>query len=149
MSGTLWYVTDYCDETMPCAPTLEGWAEWLSKPDLDWSRPEPAAHGDTFQATTMERHDDVVAEWTGEAWTITPEPPPGADFFAVTTGGGGWDADMSGETPLDALGDEEARQYHGDGPVDLACCTQIETDFLLRFEITPAGSRLYSLGPVQ
>mgnify|MGYP001604638441 CR=1 FL=1 len=42
VSGTRYYIEDYCDEVVPCDCTLEAWAEWLSKPEEGWRRDEAA-----------------------------------------------------------------------------------------------------------
>ena len=146
---TLWYIEQYTDETMPCAPTLEAWAQWLAAPDKDWGRDTPASEGDTFKAYTFLRHDDVVAQLTPDGLVLTPEPHPGADFFAVAFAGGGWDAEASGDTPIDALGGDDAAEYHGDAPVDLAVCTQTPGYRRLRFTIGDDGPTLIDEGPEQ
>lgn len=93
-SERAYYLTDYSDEIVPCDCTLQGWANWLSKPDPDWQRSEPAVDGDRFSATVLRFCDDIIATHGAHGWTFSREPDP-ADFMAVRYGEGlGWSADM-------------------------------------------------------
>ena len=47
-----YYLTDYADEIVPCDPTPDGWAKWLSDPDL--GQMKAAAIGETFAAASLE-----------------------------------------------------------------------------------------------
>lgn len=95
MTVGLIYLDDYSDEVCPCQPTLEGWADWLSKPALDWGRRKAAKDGDTFHAGTIQLYDDIVATMgTDGKWAFSATPPEDADHFAVRYGPSlGWDAD--------------------------------------------------------
>ena len=46
MEETLYYITDYSDEIVPCDCRLQSWADWLSRPDENWDRAAPAVDGD-------------------------------------------------------------------------------------------------------
>ncbi|BBD01864.1 hypothetical protein [Sphingobium sp. YG1] len=89
------YLDDYSDEVCPCQPTLQGWAEWLSKPALDWGRRKSAKDGDTFTAGTIELYDDIIATKGDDGkWAFSGSPPDDADHFAVRHGlASGWDVD--------------------------------------------------------
>jgi hypothetical protein len=117
MGKLLFYIDQFTDETMPCAPTLEGWAAWLNAPDPDdgWLV-EPAKNGERFEGHVSERVD-VVATWNEEkeAWGFDPPNVP-CDWCAQTYGPEhGWDAEMIGGTPADCLDDAER-----DEPIDMA-----------------------------
>jgi hypothetical protein len=91
---TYYYLLDYCEEVMPCAPTLEAWAEWLSEPDEDWHRQTPAEDGDAFACAAF----DVTyhkATLDGSSWSFSP-PLPEAYGSAVPSYGedSGWNADL-------------------------------------------------------
>lgn len=93
----LYYVERWSDEVMPCAPTLEAWANWLSAPASDWNRDAAAVDGDRFETAVMKMGEDVVATRGDEGWEFSHSPE--ADFFAVRWGAGcNWDADsISGD----------------------------------------------------
>lgn len=100
MSESYIYLHDFADETMPCAPTLEGWAAWLAKPDFDWDRDQPAKDGQAFVASVMDVSDHTVTlnncddEPTGEDLTFSPAPPTRFDYLVIREGpGSGWDVD--------------------------------------------------------
>lgn len=112
----LYYVAQWSDEIMPCAPTLEGWAEWLSKPDEQWNRSEPAVDGERFETSVMQMGADVIATRNEDGWKFSDEPK--ADFFAIRWGPGlRWDADsISGD--LESL--QESLDDGDDQPVYIA-----------------------------
>lgn len=153
MGETLYYLSDYADEVMPCQPTLESWAQWLAGPDPEWGRDEAARPGDTFEATTMVRHANITVRIGETGVEVLSQPPASADFFAVAPGFGGWDAECSGETPAQALGADsdlaQARDWYGDDPVELACCTQSSVPIRLRFDIQDGKPVLIVEGAVQ
>lgn len=101
--SVLYYIERWTDEVMPCAPTLEGWAEWLSKPDESWGREASTEDGERFETDVMLMGADVVATRGDDGWQFSHEP--NADFFAIRWGPGlGWDADsIAGD--LESLGD--------------------------------------------
>lgn len=116
MSETLYYVEDFSDEVIPCAATLEAWAEWLSKPDSEWGRDEPATDGESFRVNVMRLEDDIIATRTADGWSFSREVPPDAHIIAVRYGPGlGWSPDAMVETEADLRellavdGDEEER----------------------------------------
>lgn len=92
---TSYYLDPWNDEVLPCDTTLEGWAEWLSKPAEDWNRPEPARDGETFTASVVAWGDDIVAtRREGGEWTFNRPLPADASILAVRFGEGlGWDYD--------------------------------------------------------
>jgi hypothetical protein len=146
----LYYLRDYTDEVMPCAPTLDAWAQWLAAPDENWSRPEAAKPGETFVCDLMERLPNISATLKDGAWT-TPAFDAGAgfqgaSFFAVAEGQW-WDIEQSG-------GDVEAAlcEYATDGSdgeaVDLVVCRDLPA-IMVRFEVGAGGPRLVEEGPVQ
>lgn len=99
------YLDDYADEVCPCAPTLEAWAAWLSKPAPNWNRPDPAKSGDQFQASALDMSDDIIAtQDSAGKWSFSHTPPEGTDFFACRyTEGLGWDADSIHNTLGDMI----------------------------------------------
>lgn len=121
MGTLLYYLDDFTDESIPCSPTLEAWAEWLASPidENDEIRVKPlAASGERFACTVAERFD-AVAEYfpddDGGEWRI--EPDLAHDWAAVTFGAGsGWDCDSVGDGAQSLLADWLDR----DSPVDLA-----------------------------
>ncbi|WP_010184759.1 hypothetical protein [Sphingomonas sp. PAMC 26605] len=90
---TYYYLEDYSDEIIPCDPTLDSWAKWLSKPDHEWHRPQSAADGASFKASVLRMSaTDLVATRTDDGWAFDRDITP--DFIAVRWGRGmGWDAD--------------------------------------------------------
>jgi hypothetical protein len=116
---TLHYLDDFTDEIMPCAPTLEAWGEWLSRPDASWPHDVPA-DGDTFSGYTALDLGSINA-WLDEGGALCHDPiPEGASWFAVRTGfgGGGWGPTLSGDSPGDACRDLGLRD---DDTCELAC----------------------------
>lgn len=116
---TFYWISAYADECVPCDCSLEGWAEWLSKPDEDWGRPNPAKDGDTFKAQSANRTDHTVTLAAGEM-TFSPELADDWTYLALCySAGGGWNADSISET-LDGFHEivEEAADADPDsGPV--------------------------------
>lgn len=92
---TSYYLDPWNDEVIPCDTTLEGWAEWLSKPAENWNRPEPARDGERFTASVVSWDVDIVAtRREGGEWTFNREIPAHASILAVRFGEGlGWDYD--------------------------------------------------------
>lgn len=106
--ATYIYLDDWTDETMPCAPTLQGWAEWLSKPDTDWNRDEAARDGEEFATSSLRVLIDLKVVRTADGFQF--DDPPRETTVAFLRYGGpetGWDAEQStypgatspGETP--------------------------------------------------
>lgn len=113
---TVYWLFDYSDEIVPCDCSLEGWAEWLSKPDEEWNRPEAANDGDAFKATkgTITYHAaSASADECG--WTFDPPLPDSYDSLVVAYGvGKGWDADDMVENLGDLI---DSLKFHGDSVV--------------------------------
>lgn len=100
--GRCYYLSDFSDESCPCEPTLEGWAEWLAKPSEEWGRAAPEADGKTFTAYVLRFQEDVIATPKDGEWRLSRDIA-GLDFLAVRFGPGlGWSADdiVSDETEL-------------------------------------------------
>lgn len=102
---TLYYLDAFTDEVMPCGPSLDAWAAWLSKPAPDWNRPSPAVDGETFTAQTLVSHGEITVDRaeggaradTADGWRITGQVDDTAgQFFLVVPGG--WDNEHSGAT---------------------------------------------------
>ncbi|MEM1149210.1 MAG: hypothetical protein AAGI03_01435 [Pseudomonadota bacterium] len=107
------YITAYTDETMPCEASLEGWAEWLSKPDPDWRRPEPAKDGEVFKATVTDIVEVVASIDEAGNLHCTPDLPADYDYLVPRYGSGqGWDAD---DFCFDEAGLEEHVKWYGNG----------------------------------
>lgn len=123
MGTMLYYVDDFTDEMIPCAPTLEAWAEWIGSPTDDEGQPrvKPLAEdGERFTCTVAERFD-AVASWfpddDGGEWRI--EPDIAHDWAAITFGAGlGWDADSLSDGAQSLLAD--VPHVDRDQDVDLA-----------------------------
>lgn len=87
-----YFLDDYLDEVAPCASTLDGWAQWLSKPDESWEHDIPA-DGAVFTGSAILWQDDIVATRVSGSWSLSREPA-GEDFVAVRyAAGAGWSAD--------------------------------------------------------
>lgn len=87
-----YYLDDFADEIMPCDATLEGWAEWLSRPDPDWPHDIPKK-GTSFACSVTRWEEDIVATRNGSDWQFS-RPIGAPDFLAVRFGPGlGWDPD--------------------------------------------------------
>jgi hypothetical protein len=141
MSETLYYLDDFTDEVMPCAPTLEAWAEWLSRPDEEYGRADPVADGSVFAGSTLVVLGEVCAQLVDGAWQAQGPIPEGTDQFFLRHFGGspGWNAEFAGETIEDALD-----CYDDEGPTFLACVRSGE-NFHVRFEA--AGPRCVIVRP--
>ena len=117
---TYYYLVPYTDEVMPCAPTLDGWAAWLSKPDPSWNRTAAAQDGDEFTASTLVSYGQITVDRpdtgrtdTDEGWRISGlvDEWVGEFFLAVP---GGWDAEHSGpsvDRALEGLEDDPGPHY--------------------------------------
>lgn len=103
------YLDDFCDEVVPCDCALQGWADWLSKPDEQWNRSTSAEDGAVFSAAVLDLGDDIFATPSADApdgWALTREPGDD-EFVAVRHGGGlGWDADAIIERAADFYGED-------------------------------------------
>lgn len=90
-----YYIDQWCDDNMPCDPSLNGWAEWLSQPSKEYKRDEPAKDGETFNASAIAWQADIVATLReGNEWTFSAPIPADASIMAVRFGPGlGWDCD--------------------------------------------------------
>lgn len=118
MKDVLLYLDNYTDEVVPCAPNLRAIADWLSKPDRNWGRFDPAKSGEVFAANAIVLWPDVILTRTKGGWVQNgSEPPTIADFFAIRRGRGkGWDA----ENICASIQDAQIRLNHGDlGPADV------------------------------
>lgn len=102
---TLYYLDSFTDEVMPCGPSLQEWAAWLSQPAPNWDRPLPAADGDTFTAQTLVSRGEITVDRaeagaradTADGWRITGQIDESAgQFFLVVPSG--WDNEHSGPT---------------------------------------------------
>jgi hypothetical protein len=104
---TLYYVDAFCDESMPCEPTLEGWAQWLQFGGNDAEGDGRCDHpllrdGDTVTLSCLELYDDL--SFRNGTWDRPP--PADANFFAVRFGPGqGWDGDTIAHDPQILLDD--------------------------------------------
>lgn len=122
MPETAYYLVEFSDEVMPCGTRLEDWACWLSKPDDDWNRPEPATDGDKFTAYVYEFHQ-VSAVREGGTWVLKPDAPAGTEFMAIRYGDSmGWCADDVA-SDLDDLREllDGQPSIHPDGAYFIAC----------------------------
>lgn len=109
----LYYLADFTDEVMPCAPTLEAWQEWLSNPDGSFNLNEPPAIGTIYEGWLMKLtgHLKFTKDENG-VWV--PEREPQGDFFAIVDSTDDWawgvDAILSG---CGSMADE-VDSYHQD-----------------------------------
>lgn len=133
---TLYYLTDYTDEVMPCAPNLPAWAEWLSKPDESWPHEIPKV-GQLFEADREILLGDVRAERTVDGWMIVGAEQPQAThyFLRWNEGGSGWDIEHSGDTIAAALSEIDDDE---EGPLFLAA-TRPGGGTQVRYELDLAG----------
>lgn len=77
-------LADYVDEVCPVNhPSLDAWADWLSKPDHEWSREDPASDGQTFRVSRTEVAGLVRAKYLGEGKWTHDDAPEGCTWFAV------------------------------------------------------------------
>ena len=139
-----YYVADYMDEVMPCAPTLAAWAKWLSEPDESWPH-ELATDGQLFTVTTIDVLAVLDARRAEGVWTFDGEPPAGATGFVCRSGRSGWDAETWSETPLGHLND--SGDWYSDGDEEEVVCTCDGPELVCRFEA--AGPHLVIEGPRQ
>lgn len=112
MTKTYYYLTEWSEDIMPCGPTLDEWAEWLSKPDADWNRPEAAKDGDTFSCATLIVLGETSATFVNGAWTANTPVIDGTTWLYKKHDqhGSGWDVEFAGDTIEAALHDYEADQ---------------------------------------
>ena len=158
--ATYYYLSDWTDETMPCQPTLESWAEWLSKPDAEWARDEAAETDTLFKGTTLEVLADLQFS-VRDGVVSLPALPEGADQAFIRYGGpdSGWDADSSTysgahfpATPegfrqdVEKLIGEELFGSEGEGYVALV---RSGPSFVARYTVTAGGPRLEIEATVQ
>lgn len=117
----LYYIDDYNDEILPCSPTMEGWAAWLSNPDPTWHRDAPAQDGETFRASHVRAtHHRVTCDDDG--LTITPPLAPGYSFLAETFGlGRGWEGDSFADDE-----DELEERFEPGSSGTIAACYETE-----------------------
>jgi hypothetical protein len=103
-AGRLYYLVDYTDEVIPCAPKLEAWAKWLSEPDENFEGHEPA-DGAVFAYFTLDVLGDVRVDLIDGTWRPASPVPEGTDtyFLRWHEGASGWDAEHGGDTIADAL----------------------------------------------
>lgn len=89
------YLDDYSDEVMPCKPTLEGYAAFLSSGGTkDWPTEVPA-DGSVFKGRVLVYKDDIIATRKNGEWSLSRDPANDDDFVAVRSGPGlGWWPDM-------------------------------------------------------
>jgi hypothetical protein len=118
---TLFYLDEFADEVMPCAPTLEAWAEWLSKPDPCWGRKEPAKVGEVFAGSTIWVLGDIRAERIDGVWQAVEPVPTGTTSYFLRHGEGssGWDVEHAG----DSIAEAAEGLDDGDSPAWFACTT--------------------------
>lgn len=149
MSELLYYVDDFTDEVLPCAPTLEAWARWLHEGDEDWPGPH-ARHGEVFRVSVtrvvdVEAHGPAPLEPLGDA--------DNADMVAIRIEPGlGWmPDDMFGDLE-EALASERAEEIasdpDGDGVVHLAALYEVGERFAT-FQLTADGPVLELGGAAQ
>jgi len=143
MEETLYYITDYSDEIVPCDCRLQSWADWLSRPDENWDRPAPAVDGETFRASSLTILGDVQVEWIDGAWTAVDPIPAGTDAFfrRHARGAKGWDPDFAGQTLLDATDCIEPDE----GPLWFAC-TRDNPDVILTYRAAGPSLDVDSIG---
>lgn len=139
MERTLYYIDAWTDETMPCTPTLEGWAAWLAKPDPTWGREAPAKDGEEFEASTMIELEDLIATRTATGWDH-PSVDARAEFFAERYGPGlGWEVESCADTLTVFLGSYPEHQAAEIGDqIRIACCMN-GPDYRLRFDLSAQG----------
>lgn len=159
-AATYYYLSAWSDEIMPCQPTLESWAEWLSKPDPDWGREEAEETGSLHKGSTLEVLADLPFSVSGGVVTL-PEIPEGATEAFIRNGGpgSGWDVDASTysganfpNTPagfrqdVEKLLADDLCGQDGDGFVAMV---RSGSSFVARYSLTAEGPRLTLEGAVQ
>jgi hypothetical protein len=103
---TLYYIEDFSDEVMPCAPALDAWATWLAAPADEWGRHDPIADGTTFATSVMRMEADIIATRQDDGSFSFSRSAAGADFVAIRFAQHmGWDAEsiLWGEDMDEAL----------------------------------------------
>lgn len=80
----VFYLDDFMCEVVPCKPTLEGWANWLSKADDQWEHEIPD-DGEVFEGSALLFGEDIIAKRQGGTWTLSRVPDDDA-FIAVRFG---------------------------------------------------------------
>ncbi|WP_029418084.1 hypothetical protein [Brevundimonas bacteroides] len=145
MATTYFYVDDWTDEVLPCAPTLEGWAQWLAA-DVrgEWNREGPIASGSEFSCSRLTDLGQIEAEKVDGVWTARGPVPEGTDSYFLRWGDSGWDADHAGDTIADALQECD----DDDGQASLACVRH-DPSVRVRLEISDAGPQLIVLSAIQ
>lgn len=143
---TLYYLTQWSDEVIPCAPTLEAWAEWLAKPDEEWNRNAAAPTGEEYRASALKILGDVRVEWIDGQWQAVGSVPEGTSVFYLRwqEGGQGWDVEHSANTIADAADGVDS----DDGPLFFACAQDLP-DLQIRFLNDEQGARCEIIGEVQ
>lgn len=139
MVDVRYYLEDYSDETVPCDCTLQGWADWLSKPSEDWNRDEAATNGETFAGFSIQILGDVRVEYIDGEWqAVEPIPDRTESFYKRHfEGGTGWDAEFAADTIADAtdcLDEDDSPSWYA--------CTRDGPRTLFRFNLTQDGPRL-------
>lgn len=140
MSDLRYYIDDYSDEHVPCDCTLAGWAEWLSKPDMEWRRRKAAQDGSRYQASVTRFEDDIIARRTAGGEWIFSRDPSQYDFLAIRWGPGlGWDPDniIWGEDMAVAL-----REWFAE---NAGCCD--DEEFVATGMNEPNVTLVYHAGP--
>jgi len=111
------YLSDWSDEIMPCDPSPEAWAEWLSKGGSpEWPVENPPSDGDILDASAILWSEDIVARRVNGEWQLSRRIAEGEDFAALRYAQGlGWSPDnivMEGFSNVDGFidGDETFEQ---------------------------------------
>lgn len=142
---TLFYITQYADEVMPCDASLEGWAKWFSKPDPTWPH-QIAQDGELFVASTLVA-TRITCTWRAGKWEHAEPPVDANSFFPHWAPGMGWDAEGERETLAECL----AEGWVGDGVdgdrVEVSAVLD-GPNVTLRFNLTEDGPRLYVVGEI-
>lgn len=135
--ATLYYLDDFVDEVMPCKPTLQAWATWLSRPDEHWPHEIPA-DGAVFKTSTLQELGDVRAEHNGTEWVATPPVPEGTEQFYLRhhEGSEGWDADFGGDDLQQALEGLETHEVY------FLACVRDGGDFIAIYQAGPPPALL-------
>lgn len=90
IAKTFWYLTVFHDETLPCEPTPEGWAQWLATPNEDIG---VVKDGDGFDCTAMDVTWHLARVRFGD-WVVEPPINGKPDLLTIAFGEGeGWDCD--------------------------------------------------------
>ena len=113
----MFWLTDYCDEVVPCDCSLDGWAKWLSQPDELWGRGEPETDGASFGATRgVVTYHHAIVDGSKSGWRFHPPLPQKELTFALSYGvGQGWSADEMAGDLTDCY--QLLRECGGDGSI--------------------------------